>query len=164
MSDQATPPVQPTDPDMARLDALAKILDNQFYIPGTNLRFGLDGLVGLIPYVGDIAGFIVSGLLFRTMLRRGAGPLLMLRMMGNVVLDTVVGIIPIAGDLFDFGFKSNRRNVDLLRKYYADDQPRPNAKRSLAFLGFLFFLLFVALIWGIWKVTALLAAWVWGLF
>ena len=85
-------------------------------------------------------------------------------MMGNVVLDTVVGIIPIAGDLFDFGFKSNRRNVDLLRKYYADEQPRPNAKRSLAFLGFLFFLLFVALIWGIWKVTALLAAWVWGLF
>ena len=155
---------QPTDPDMARLEALAKLLDNQFFIPGTSIRFGLDGLVGLIPYVGDIAGFIVSGLLFRTMLRRGAGPLLMLRMMGNVVLDTVIGIIPIAGDLFDFGFKANRRNVDLLRKYYASGQQRPSAKGSLAFLGVVFFLLFICLIWGIWKLAALLAAWVWGLF
>ena len=164
MSEQTEPAAPPTDPDMARLDALAKLLDNQFFIPGTSIRFGLDGLVGLIPYVGDMAGFIVSGLLFRTMLRRGAGPLLMLRMMGNVVLDTIVGIVPIAGDLFDFGFKANRRNVDLLRKYYASGHQPPSAKGSLAFLGLLFFLLFICLIWGIWKLAALLLAWVWGLF
>ena len=164
MSDNPEQPNSPTDPDMARLDMLAKLLDNQFAIPGTSYRFGLDGLMGLIPYVGDIAGFIVSGLLFRTMLKRGAGPLLMLRMMGNMVLDTVVGIIPIVGDLFDFGFKANRRNVNLLREYYASGEHKPNAKGSLAFLGFLFFLLFICLIWGIWKLAALLVAWVWGLF
>lgn len=154
----------PNDPDMARLDALAKLLDNQFAIPGTNFRFGLDGIIGLIPYVGDMAGFIVSGFLFRTMMKHGAGPLLMLRMMGNILLDTIVGIVPLLGDLFDFGYKANRRNVDLLRDYYASGQHRPNAKGSLLILGILFFILFAALIWGIWKLAAWLAAWVWGLF
>ncbi len=152
------------DDMLERLDMLAKLLDNQFAIPGTNFRFGLDAIIGLIPYVGDMAGFVVSGLLFRTMMKHGAGPLLMLRMMGNVLLDTVVGIVPIVGDLFDFGFKANRRNVDLLRQYYASGQRRPSAKGSLLVLGILFFILFAALIWGIWKLAALLVAWVWGLF
>jgi len=161
MPDQSIPTI---DADLARLDAMAKLLDNQFVIPGTNIRFGLDGLVGLIPYVGDMAGFVVSGILFRTMMKRGAGPLLMLRMMGNIVLDALVGIVPIFGDLFDFGFKANRRNVNLLREYYASGEQRPSAKGSVIFLGILFFILFIGLIWGIWKVAALLAGWVWGLF
>jgi len=152
------------NPDLARLDMLAKLLDNQFRIPGTNFRFGLDGLIGLVPYVGDMAGLIVSGILMRTMIRKGAGPLLMLRMMGNFMLDAVVGIIPIVGDLFDFGFKANRRNVDLLKKYYADGGAKPNAKGSLALLGFVFFVLFAAMIWGMWKLAALLTVWVWGMF
>lgn len=153
-----------TDPEIARLDMLASWLDNRFRIPGTNLRFGLDGIIGLVPYAGDIAGLIVSGFLLRTMLRQGAGPILMIRMMGNYALDAVVGIIPIAGDLFDFGFKANRRNVALLKKYYTTNTKRPSAKWSLTILGFLFFALFVSLIWGVWKLSALLVGWVWGLF
>ncbi len=156
------PPV--TDPELARLDALASLLDNRFRVPGTEIRFGLDGIIGLVPYVGDVAGFIVSGILMRIMIKRGAGPLLMMRMMGNFAFDAVMGVIPVAGDLFDFGYKANRRNVDLLKRYYADGQERPNAKWSLALLGILFFVLFAFLIWGIWKLTALLVAWVWGLF
>ena len=152
------------DPDLARLDALASLLDNRFRIPGTEIRFGLDGIIGLVPYVGDLAGFIVSGILMRIMIQRGAGPLLMLRMMGNFAFDAVMGIIPVAGDLFDFGYKANRRNVDLLKKYYADGNTKPSAKWSLALLGILFFILFALLIWGIWKVAAMLAVWVWGLF
>ncbi|HMX39951.1 MAG TPA: DUF4112 domain-containing protein, partial [Saprospiraceae bacterium] len=62
----------PHDPDLAKLDTLAKLLDNQFRLPGTEFRFGLDGLIGLIPYVGDMAGFLVSGVLMRTMWRKGA--------------------------------------------------------------------------------------------
>jgi len=166
MSDTAaeqTPPQALQDPDLARLDVLAKLLDNQFRIPATNLRFGLDGLIGLIPYVGDIAGFVVSGFLMRTMLRKGASPLLMLRMMFNFVLDAVVGVIPVLGDLFDFGYKANRRNVDLLKQYYADGKAKPNAKGSLAFLGFLFFAVFIALIWLIWKAAAWLVTSAWHL-
>ncbi|GAB4494535.1 MAG: DUF4112 domain-containing protein [Saprospiraceae bacterium] len=153
-----------TDPDLARLDALAKILDNQFRVPGTQVRFGLDGIIGLVPYLGDVAGFVVSGFLMRTMIQRGAGPLLMLRMMGNVALDAVVGVAPVAGDLFDFGYKANRRNVELLKNYYADGKAKPSAKGSLALLGILFFILFALLIWVIWKVSAMLVAWIWGLF
>jgi hypothetical protein len=153
-----------TDPDLARLDALAKILDNQFRVPGTQVRFGLDGIIGLVPYLGDVAGFVVSGFLMRTMIQRGAGPILMIRMMGNVALDAVVGVVPIAGDLFDFGYKANRRNVEMLKKYYADGKAKPSAKWSLALLGILFFILFALLIWAIWKVSAMLLTWVWGLF
>lgn len=155
---------QHPDPALARLDVLASLLDNRFRIPGTNIRFGLDGIIGLVPYVGDIAGFVVSGFLLHTMIRRGAGPFLMLRMMGNFVIDAVVGVVPLAGDLFDFGFKANRRNVNLLREYYASGEQKPNAKGSVLFLGILFFILFIGLIWGIWKVAAMLVAWVWGLF
>jgi hypothetical protein len=162
MSDTTDTITRPADPDLARLDAIAKLMDNQFFIPGTNFRFGLDGIVGLIPYAGDMVGFLVSGLLFRTMMKHGAGPLLMLRMMGNMALDAVVGIVPVFGDLFDFGFKANRRNVDLLRKYYASGKPRPSAKISIFLLGVLFFILFAGMLWGIWKLGALLATWVWS--
>ena len=163
MSDTAeqTPPQTPQDPDLARLDVLAKLLDNQFRIPATNLRFGLDGLIGLVPYLGDLAGFVVSGFLMRTMLRKGAGPLLMLRMLFNFVLDALVGIIPFVGDLFDFGFKANRRNVDLLKQYYADGKAKPNAKGSVAFLGLLFFAVFAGMVWLIWKAAAWLVASAW---
>lgn len=164
MEDQQpnTPP-PPVDPELARLDKLAKVLDNQFGIPGTNMRFGLDGLIGLVPYLGDVAGFAVSGILLRTMVKKGAGPLLMLRMMWNFVLDAVIGIVPVVGDLFDFGYKANRRNVDLLKAYYADGRAKPSAKGSMAFLALVFFLLLAALIWAIWKFAAMLVAWVWGI-
>ncbi len=166
MSDttEPTPPQTPQDPDLAHLDMLAKLLDNQFRIPATNLRFGLDGLIGLVPYVGDIAGFVVSGFLMRTMIRKGAGPLLMLRMLFNFVLDALVGVIPLVGDLFDFGFKANRRNVDLLKQYYADGKAKPNAKGSVAFLGLLFFAVFAVMIWLIWKAAAWLVTSAMGLF
>lgn len=152
---------QPVDPDMVRLEKLAKLLDDQFRIPGTNLRFGLDGLIGLIPYLGDVSGFAVSGILMHTMAKKGAGPLLMLRMMWNFVLDALVGIIPFVGDLFDFGFKANRRNVNLLKAYYADGKVKPNAKGSVAFLSLLFLVVFAVLIWAIWKFAAMLLSWVW---
>ena len=145
---------------MARLEALSKLLDNQFRIPGTNLRFGLDGLMGLVPYLGDMSGFVVSGFLMRTMAKKGASPWMMLRMMFNYILDAVVGVVPLVGDLFDFGFKANRRNVEMLKAYYADGSVKPNARRSVAFLGLLFLALFAALIWAVWKLAAMLFAWV----
>lgn len=144
-------------PDLARLDALATLLDNRFRIPGTQIRFGLDALIGLVPYLGDVAGFAVSGVLFSVMLKRGAGPLILLRMMGNFALDAAVGAIPLLGDIFDFGYKANRRNVDLLKNYYADDTPKPAVRSSVLFLLFLFFAFLVALVWLTGRLIA--AAW-----
>ena len=162
MSDTASPPPSPND-DLARLDTLATLLDNRFRIPGTNVRFGLDGLIGLVPYLGDVAGFAVSGVLFSVMLKRGAGPLILLRMMGNFLLDAVVGTIPLLGDLFDFGFKANRRNVDLLKNYYADDSPKPGVHRSVAFLILLFVVFLAGVIWSTGWLLAKVWAWVSGL-
>lgn len=150
--------------DMARLDALANLLDNQFRIPGTNFRFGIDAIIGLVPYVGDISGLIISGYLFHIMLRNGAGVGVLLRMLGNVLLDAAVGVIPFIGDIFDFGYKANRRNVDLLKKYYAKNPDRPKVKHSLLILGFLFFLLVIGVMWLLWQAVSILTAWVFGLF
>lgn len=161
MSEQTNSNTFNQDPELARLEVLSKWMDNQFRIPGTNLRFGLDGLIGLIPYLGDMAGFVASGFLMRTMVKKGASPLLMLRMLFNYILDAIVGVVPLVGDLFDFGFKANRRNVEMLKKYYADGKAKPNASRSMAFLGILFFVLFVVLLGLIWKLAAVVLGWAW---
>jgi hypothetical protein len=163
MDNQQNDNVPPVDPELARLEKLAKILDNQFRVPGTQFRFGLDGIIGLVPYLGDLAGFAVSGILLRTMVKKGAGPLLMLRMMWNFVLDAVIGIIPVVGDLFDFGYKANRRNVNLLKQYYADGKAKPSAKGSMLVLALLFMLVLAGIIWLIWTFTAMLVGWVFSM-
>lgn len=160
MMTEATTPPPPPNEDLARLDTLATLLDNRFRVPGTNLRFGLDGLIGLVPYLGDVAGFAVSGVLFSVMLKRGAGTLILLRMMGNFMLDAVVGTIPFLGDLFDFGYKANRRNVELLKNYYADDSPKPSVRTSMLLLMLLFLAVLAGLVWL--TGMALAKVWVWA--
>lgn len=155
---------QITDPHLAQLDTLATWLDNRFRIPGTNIRFGLDGIVGLVPYLGDIVGYLVSAILLGIMFQRGAGPILMLQMIGNVVFDAIIGIVPVVGDLFDFGYQANSRNVNLLRKYYADGKAKPDAKRSFVIVGLLFFALLTLLIWVNWTLSVMFVKWVWGFF
>lgn len=103
--------------EIRKLDSLASWLDDRFRVPGTNIRFGLDSLVGLIPGVGDSATAITAGYLVLRAHRMGAPTHLLGRMAGNVVIDMVVGAIPLLGDLFDVGFKANRRNVELLKRH-----------------------------------------------
>ncbi|MBL7775867.1 MAG: DUF4112 domain-containing protein [Saprospiraceae bacterium] len=138
---------------------LANLLDNRFRIPGTEVRFGLDALIGLVPYLGDIAGFAVSGILFSVMLRRGAGPLMLLRMMGNLVVDALVGAIPLLGDLFDIGYKANRRNVELLKNYYAEEGPKPKVRTSILILFLLFLVFLAALVWAVGRLVWMLWEW-----
>ncbi|MEK7257499.1 MAG: DUF4112 domain-containing protein [Bacteroidota bacterium] len=107
-----------TAPQLKSLDNFSTLLDSQFRIPGTNIRFGLDFLIGLIPYGGDVVTFIFSGLLVATMAKHGVGGKVAAMMLGNVLLDTLVGSVPVIGDLFDLGFKANRRNYRLLREHY----------------------------------------------
>jgi len=105
------------DQRIARLDALAKLLDVAFIMPGTNIRYGLDGLIGLIPVVGDLITTAISLWIVREARALGAPWHLTARMLGNVALDGVVGIVPVAGDAFDVMFKANMRNVRLLRRW-----------------------------------------------
>ena len=159
---QDTPP--PSDPDLARLDFVASLMDNAFRVPGTSFRFGFDSILGLVPGVGDGIGLLVSGFLATIMVRRGAGPVVMLQMLGNMGLDAVVGAVPLAGDIFDFGFKANRRNVALLKKYYASGDRKPHAGWSVALLVLLFLGLLGLLFWGIWRLSAMLVQGVVGWF
>ena len=97
-----------------RARSIARLLDTAFRIPGTNIRFGLDGILGLIPGVGDVAGAALSGYVILTAARAGAPNTLLARMLANVGLDALVGAVPLLGDLFDVAFRANVRNAALL--------------------------------------------------
>ncbi len=108
---------------LARLEALSKLLDVAFIVPGTNIRYGIDGLIGLIPVVGDIITTAISLWVVREARALGAPWHLTTRMLGNVALDGVVGLVPLAGDAFDVMFRANVRNVRMLQRWL-DKQPR----------------------------------------
>lgn len=115
-------PARKDDDAVRQARQLAWLLDEAVRLPG-GFRFGLDGLLGLIPVVGDALGLLAS-LRIVDIARRAGVPLgVLLRMLGNIVLDAVVGAIPLAGDLFDFGWKANARNVILLEQYLWERPP-----------------------------------------
>ncbi len=105
---------------------LARLLDAAVRVPGTNIRFGLDAVLGLIPGAGDIAGGLLSTFIILQAGKVGAPRSVLARMVMNVAIDSVVGAVPILGDLFDVGWKSNLRNTELLERYVA----RPQATRA----------------------------------
>ncbi len=102
---------------LARLEAIARLLDVAFVLPGTNIRYGIDGLIGLIPVIGDLITTMISLWLVREARALGAPWHVTARMLGNVAIDGVVGMVPFAGDAFDVMFRSNMRNVRLLRRW-----------------------------------------------
>jgi hypothetical protein len=103
--------------DAERVRSLARVLDSAIRIPGTNIRFGLDSVVGLIPGVGDLTGAALSGYIVLTAARMGVPSAVLGRMLLNLGLDTLVGTVPLLGDLFDVGFRANTRNAALLDRY-----------------------------------------------
>lgn len=108
---------------VARLEALAKLLDVAFVLPGTNIRYGIDGIIGLIPVVGDVITTAIQLWLVKEARALGAPWHITARMLGNVALDGAIGIVPFVGDAFDVMFRANIRNMRMLRKWL-DKQPR----------------------------------------
>ncbi len=104
---------------IARFDALATLLDTAFALPGIKVRFGLDGLLGLIPGIGDFITTAMSLYIVYEARQLGAPGHLIARMLGNVALDGVFGAVPLVGDLFDLMLRSNRRNMRLLQRWLA---------------------------------------------
>jgi hypothetical protein len=102
---------------LAQARWLARLMDDNFAIPGTNLRFGWDSVLGLFPGLGDALTSAISLLIVHHAWQTGASKFTLARMLGNVGLDFVVGAIPFVGDLFDFAFKANRRNARLLEQH-----------------------------------------------
>ncbi len=103
---------------LARLDALSRLFDVAFLIPGTNVRFGIEALLRLVPGIGDVAASALSCYLLYEAHRLGVPPRIFLRMLINVAIEGLVGTVPLAGDAFDVAFRANRRNVRILRDYF----------------------------------------------
>jgi hypothetical protein len=115
-----------------RLRRLAWLLDNSIRLPG-GFRIGLDPVIGLIPGIGDAIGALLSVFILNEARILGAPGSVLLRMAGNVVIETVIGAIPFVGDLFDAGFKANARNLALLERYQLD--PVRSIRSSRWFVG-----------------------------
>lgn len=142
------------------VERVARLMDSQFRLPGTRFRFGLDPLLGLVPIVGDLSTTAVSIALLLTMLRHGASGAVVVRMALNILLDTVVGAIPIIGNVFDFAYKSNERNVALLRRHYAEGRHSGSGKGLIVLLLLAFLVVFGLVAWG----SIALLSWAWHYF
>jgi len=102
--------------ELASLEWLADFLDSRFRIPGTNIRFGIDPLIGLLPVAGDAVGAAFSLYIVARLSKLGLSHWTKLRMLLNIALDFFAGSVPVAGDAFDVAFKANRKNVALARR------------------------------------------------
>lgn len=128
----AAPEVGTLDPrSLERLRRLGNLLDNSIRVPGTNFRFGLDTIIGLVPGVGDLAGGALSLYIVVEAARLGVPRPLLARMGYNVAVDALVGAVPILGDLFDAGFKANLRNLALVQQHV--DRPLTAGRSSRRF-------------------------------
>ena len=141
-----------------KLNRLAWLMDNSFRIPGTQMRFGFDGLIGLIPGIGDALGAIISSHILTQAAHMGVPKSLLLKMVFNIGLDAILGIIPVVGDVSDFVWKANQRNVKLLSDYI--EEPEKTVTHSRFFVGFLG-LLAIGVVVLIGAFGFLLMRWLW---
>ena len=114
------------------LEYVAALLDDMFRVPGTNIRFGLDAIIGWVPGIGDSLAGIASFLIVFASWQRGVPSVTLVRMVANVALETTLGAIPLVGDIFHIAWKANRRNYRLLLR--EREQPGQNRKRDWKFL------------------------------
>ena len=108
-----------TEAALARVEAVARIMDRMFEIPGTKVRIGLDAIIGIVPIIGDLISQVISSYIIWEARQLGVSRFTLARMMANSAIDTVVGIIPFAGDAFDIYFRANLKNLALLKAHLA---------------------------------------------
>ncbi len=119
---------------LERLRYLSNIWDNALRIPGTNLRVGLESIIGLLPFGGDIIGLILSCYILFHAIQFKLPKTILLRMVSNIIIDAVVGLVPILGDLFDTTWKANTRNVNLLENHLQQPTLSHSANRKFIIL------------------------------
>lgn len=136
-------------PELVWVDSASRMLDTKFRIPGTDIRFGADFLLGLFPGVGDVISFGFSGVLVMTLAKNGASPMLAARMLFNVILDLLVGSIPVLGNIFDLFYKANYRNVQLMQEYYVKGEHRGSVWPVVLGVLAVVVLILGLLIWGV---------------
>lgn len=146
---------------LSRARRISRVMDDLVRIPGTRRRIGIDPLLGFVPGLGDWVAIVVSLDLVVSAARMGAGVALLMRMTGNLALDAIVGMVPLLGDVFDFGWKANRRNLALLEALVRDREG--TRERSRWLVGAVLAVAAVLVALGIWLGWRILR-WVVGLF
>jgi hypothetical protein len=128
--------------ELAWIDKTSTALDDIFKIPTTDFRFGFDPLIGLVPVVGDFIGFAISASMVLSVVRHGVSLPVLIKILGNITFDYLVGLFPFLGDFLDVAYKSNRRNVDILKEYYTSGEHTESSKYVVWFaaIGFLLLL------------------------
>ena len=121
-----------SDERTARLRRLAWLLDSSIPIPGTRLTIGIEALLGLIPFAGDLAGVVLSGYIVAEAAALGASRAVLARMALNIAIEGLAGMVPLAGDIFDAAWKANQRNVRLLERWM--EAPARAERASLGFV------------------------------
>ncbi len=133
--------------DLQWLDRLSGWMDTKFEVPGTNFRFGLDPILGLLPGVGDLTSFAISAYMLFHMVRYGTSGRLVILMLLNVALDTMLGSIPILGNVVDFFYKPNARNLRIFKEHYQEGKHRGSGLGILITLLVLFLLTIALMIY-----------------
>jgi hypothetical protein len=141
------------------LSRVAYLMDEQFRFPGTKFRFGLDPILNLIPIAGDMAGLLISAGLLLAMARKGASNKLVVLMSLNILLDATIGAIPIIGQLFDFFFKANSRNMKLMKEHYLEGKHQGSGKNVIITVGIILIVVMGLFCYGVYH----LAVWLWSL-
>jgi hypothetical protein len=138
---------------------IAKVLDDLFRVPGTDRRFGIDPLLGLLPFAGDALGMSAASAILITAASQGVPKIVLVRMCVNVFINAAVGAIPGVGDAFSFWFKSNVRNHHMLMKHARGSHV--STKKDWIFVGFLLAGLVIILLGSLF-IYASLVAWIFG--
>ena len=141
-----------------RLRGLTRLMDQAFGVPGTKWRFGLDALFGLVPGLGDVAGGVIAVYALHVARQFGAPGIIQLNMLTNIALDSLIGTIPVIGDIFDFVFKAQTRNLALLDDWLRTPHAvSKRSKRGLIMIPIAIFVVFVTLtVLGVWLLFILL--------
>jgi hypothetical protein len=145
-----------SSPELKWVERVSNLLDSKFRIPGTNIRFGLDPIFGLLPVAGDVGTMLISLSLIYTMYQNGASGKLVARMILNALIDVIFGSIPVIGAVFDVYYKANNRNVKLLKQYYEEGKHRGSATGVLISVLVVVMLILTGLIYGFWLLLDIL--------
>jgi len=138
------------NPKLKWVERVSHLMDEQFQIPGTNFRFGLDPLINFIPMAGGLGGFAVSTILLITMAKHGVSRKILLLMTLNIILDSTIGAIPLIGNIFDFAYKSNSRNIKLLKEHYDEGKHQGSGNGIIFWIFLILILSFLMIAYLIW--------------
>ena len=150
---------QPHTTKVNNLRRLSHLLDNAIPIPISGYRIGIDPILGLLPGGGDLVAGALGAYIVIEAARMGLPRQVVGQMVGNIVFDSVVGTVPVLGDLFDVGWKANVRNIALLEKHLHLTQPNQKSER-LFLIGLI--ILLTAIVIGFATVTVLVISWLWN--